>query len=90
MENILLLKFTQHSKLRKMLLGTGEAKLIEVSVYFSYTNGCVMFMYHSQDSPHDPFWGVGGDGHGKNQLGLSLMKLRQVLETLEREPQTGQ
>ena len=30
MENILLLKFTQHEKLKHLLLGTGEAKLIEV------------------------------------------------------------
>ena len=75
-----------------MLLSTGEAKLIEVSVYSSYArDGCIIFnMYHSQDSPHDPFWGMGADGLGKNQLGLGLMKTRQVLETLERERQTGQ
>ena len=76
-----------------MLLSTGEAKLIEVSVYSSYTrDGCtIMFnMYHSQDSPYDPFWGVGVDGLGKNHLGLSLMKIRKVLEPLERERQTGQ
>lgn len=33
-----------------------------------------------EDSPVDPFWGVGADGHGRNQLGIALMKIRDVLK----------
>ena len=50
-------KFSQHNDLRKLLLDTGERKLIE-------------------HSPHDSYWGDGGDGSGKNKLGELLMKLR--------------
>lgn len=33
-----------------------------------------------EDSPYDPFWGVGRDGNGENQLGLALMRLRAALQ----------
>jgi len=64
MEKALLLKFTQHEKLKQLLLGTGDATLIE-------------------DSPIDSFWGVGSDGLGRNQLGRSLMKVRDLLRNFQ-------
>lgn len=32
-----------------------------------------------EDSPTDPFWGIGHDGQGQNMLGLALMELREEL-----------
>jgi N-glycosidase YbiA len=53
-------KFTQHAKLRDLLLATREAEIIE----------------HTRN---DPYWGDGGDGHGRNQLGKTLMRVREEL-----------
>ncbi len=53
-------KFTQHDELKAILLGTGDAKLVE----------------HTE---RDSYWGDGGDGSGKNRLGLLLMQLREEL-----------
>lgn len=53
-------KFTQHDELKKLLLSTGYAILIE-------------------HTPHDKYWGGGGDGSGKNKLGKILMKVRNEL-----------
>ncbi|KAJ7146330.1 hypothetical protein C8R44DRAFT_12370 [Mycena epipterygia] len=57
MDMALELKFTQDEGLKKMLLSTGEAQLVE-------------------DSPHDPFWGVGKKRDGRNELGKALERLR--------------
>lgn len=41
-----------------------------------------------EDSPTDPYWGVGKDGSGKNMLGILLMELREQLRyemTLSKE-----
>lgn len=58
-------KFRQHEELRVLLLGTGDATLIE----------------HTEN---DDFWGDGGDGSGRNELGRILMAVRQRLrEELE-------
>jgi len=46
--------------LREILLGTGDAKLVE----------------HTEN---DSYWGDGGDGSGKNRLGILLMRLRDEL-----------
>ena len=54
-------KFSQHEKLRQLLLGTGERELIE-------------------HSPHDSYWGDGGNGTGKNRLGVLLLKLRKEMK----------
>lgn len=54
-------KFTQHTSLREILLGTGEAVIIE----------------HTRN---DRYWGDGGDGSGKNMLGLILMEVREQLK----------
>lgn len=32
--------------------------------------------YLVEDSPHDPYWGVGPGGNGRNMLGKMLMKVR--------------
>jgi ribA/ribD-fused uncharacterized protein len=53
-------KFRQHADLRALLLGTGDAKLIE----------------HTEN---DAYWGDGGDGSGRNELGRILMAVRRRL-----------
>lgn len=52
-------KYRQHGDLRKTLLSTGRARLIE----------------HSES---DRYWADGGDGSGKNMLGITLMKVREL------------
>lgn len=32
-----------------------------------------------ENAPHDYYWGCGRDGSGRNQLGLTLMKIRDIL-----------
>ncbi len=53
-------KFTQITALKELLLGTGDAVLIE----------------HNKN---DSYWGDGGDGSGRNMLGIVLMELRDEL-----------
>lgn len=53
-------KFTQHEELTAILLGTGDAVLVE-------------------HTANDDYWGDGGDGSGKNRLGVLLMRLRAEL-----------
>jgi ribA/ribD-fused uncharacterized protein len=53
-------KFTQHRKLRALLVSTGECELVE----------------HTKN---DRYWGDGGDGKGRNRLGVLLMELRAEL-----------
>jgi ribA/ribD-fused uncharacterized protein len=60
MREALRAKFTQHKDLKKILLETGDAELVE----------------HTKN---DSYWGDGGDGSGKNMLGLLLMELREEL-----------
>lgn len=60
MREAVLAKFTQHEDIRAVLLGTGDAKLVE-------------------HATNDDYWGDGGDGHGKNKLGLILMSVREEL-----------
>jgi ribA/ribD-fused uncharacterized protein len=57
-------KFRQHPELGALLLGTGDAKLVE----------------HTEN---DDFWGDGGDGKGKNQLGRILIAVREALRAAE-------
>jgi len=56
-------KFTQHPELRKELLASGEAKIVE-------------------HTANDRYWGDGGDGSGKNALGILLMRLREELKSI--------
>jgi N-glycosidase YbiA len=53
-------KFTQHKDLKEILLGTGDAILVE----------------HTKN---DNYWADGGDGSGRNMLGILLMQLREEL-----------
>ena len=55
-------KFTQHAELRELLLGTGDALLVE----------------HTEN---DDFWGDGGDGSGRNELGALLTNVRESLRS---------
>ena len=59
MDEVLYLKFRQHSDLRTLLLGTYPAELVYVE-------------------SGDPFWGDGA-GVGMNELGKSLMRVREQL-----------
>ncbi len=54
-------KFQQHSKLKELLLSTGDRTLVE-------------------HTTNDSYWGDGGDGTGRNQLGITLMKVRKYLK----------
>ena len=54
-------KFTQHYRLKQLLLSTGHRTLVE----------------HTKN---DSYWGDGGDGTGKNQLGITLMHIRHNLQ----------
>ncbi|CAF1297871.1 unnamed protein product [Rotaria sordida] len=56
-------KFTQHWKLKQLLLSTGHRTLVE----------------HTKN---DSYWGDGGDGTGKNQLGTTLMHIKGVFDRL--------
>jgi len=69
MREALRAKFTQHTDLRELLLGTGDATLVE----------------HTRN---DRYWGDGGDGTGKNRLGLLLMELRAELRRENTDPAT--
>ena len=62
MREAVLQKFSQHSDLKKLLLSTGDAKLVE----------------HTEN---DSYWGDGGNGSGKNKLGIILMEVRGKLST---------
>ena len=64
MFDAVLAKFSQNADIRKMLLDTGNAILIE-------------------DSPIDDYWGCGKDGTGRNQLGVTLMQVREYLRNYQ-------
>jgi len=57
-------KVLQHVEIKKLLLSTGDAEIIE-------------------DSPIDSYWGCGKDGLGRNQLGKTLMVIRDELSDTE-------
>ncbi|MFC0514277.1 NADAR family protein [Mucilaginibacter angelicae] len=60
-------KFFQHHRLKKILLETGDATII-------------------QHNPNDNYWADGGDGTGKNKLGLILMHVREQLLEISKDP----
>lgn len=57
-------KFTQNEECKKVLLSTGDAKLVE----------------HTEN---DSYWADGGDGSGKNMLGIILMEIRERIRKEE-------
>lgn len=63
MRQVLLAKFSQHDDLRSLLLGTRDARLVEVA---------------RTDSAVNRFWGE-VDGKGQNMLGRLLMEVRAEL-----------
>ncbi|PVF95498.1 DUF1768-domain-containing protein [Serendipita vermifera] len=38
-----------------------------------------------EDSPTDPFWGIGADGKGANNLGRALMDIRKAMREIQEE-----
>ena len=64
MEEALMAKFTQNLDIKRKLLETGDAILVE----------------HRKA---DRYWGDGGNGSGKNRLGILLMKVRYMFQTLD-------
>lgn len=63
MRAVLRAKFTQHDDLKEILLGTGDARLVESATV---------------DNPVNRLWGE-VNGVGKNTLGILLMELRSEL-----------
>lgn len=63
MRGVLRAKFTQHPALAELLLGTGDARLVEAGTV---------------DNAVNRFWGEVG-GRGENRLGVMLMALRAEL-----------
>lgn len=62
-------KFEQHADLRKLLLGTGDAHIIE----------------DTQKVGSDPYWGNGPSAIGLNKLGRMLVMLRAALRRRDAE-----
>ena len=61
MKEALLAKFRQNLDIKRKLIETGDALLVE----------------HRKA---DKYWGDGGDGSGKNRLGVTLMFVRKVIK----------
>jgi len=65
MREVVYAKFTQNEDCKKVLLSTGDAKLVE----------------HTEN---DSYWADGGDGSGKNMLGIILMEVRERIRKEEK------
>lgn len=76
MRGVLYAKFTQHPRLKELLLSTGNKRLVEVATV---------------DNAVNRLWGEVG-GKGKNMLGVLLMELRDKLraENAPTEPDQTQ
>lgn len=85
MEIALRLKFTQHPDLKALLLGTGDADLVEVGRVRAFSPA-LAFILSYQDSPRDYFWGIGADQSGRNELGKALVRLRGELREEQDNP----
>ncbi len=72
MRSVLVAKFTQHDDLRKILLATGDARLVESATV---------------DSPVNRLWGE-VNGVGQNMLGKLLMEVREELRNSNRRRRT--
>ena len=70
MRAVLQAKFSQHADLRDLLLGTGEARLVESATV---------------DSEVNRLWGE-VNGIGRNMLGVLLMEVRDDLRAFTSEP----
>jgi ribA/ribD-fused uncharacterized protein len=65
MYDVVLAKFTQHPNLQKILLDSGDLKLVE----------------HTKI---DSYWADGGDGSGKNILGVVLQRVRETIRNSQK------
>lgn len=72
MKRILLAKFSQHDDLRRLLLNTGDSRLVESATV---------------DSAVNRLWGE-VNGVGQNKLGQLLMEVRTELQGLHRKSKT--
>lgn len=61
MREAVMAKFSQNKELKALLVGTGDATLVE-------------------HTANDSYWADGGDGTGKNMLGIILMEVREKLK----------
>jgi predicted NAD-dependent protein-ADP-ribosyltransferase YbiA (DUF1768 family) len=82
MDTVLYHKFTQHYGLKRELLATGDAELIEVRFLF-WTHPLARLMKLLIEL-RQRFWGCGADGKGRNELGKALGRLRNRLHAEER------
>ena len=77
MNEVIELKFSQHPDLVKLLLGTGDAELVEVS---SWPEPPARIITHTvMQVSTDSFWGTGLDKKGRNEHGRALIRLRTKL-----------
>jgi len=67
MRRVLMAKFTQHDDLKELLLGTGNARLVESATI---------------DNEVNRLWGE-VNGEGRNMLGTLLMEVRQELRAAQ-------
>jgi hypothetical protein len=66
MKEALITKTEQHPYIKKLLLSTGDAEIVE-------------------HTTKDSYWGDGGDGSGKNRLGILWMEIRDELRKQSNE-----
>lgn len=71
MRRVLMAKFTQHDDLKELLLGTGNARLVESATV---------------DNEVNRLWGE-VNGEGRNMLGTLLMEVRQELRAAQSKNQ---
>ena len=77
MDIALRLKYTQHRDLKALLLGTGDAHLVEVRGVLSFRSGLGFNRFW--DFPRNYFWGIGADRSGRNKLGKVIVRFREEL-----------
>lgn len=73
MKGVLLAKYSQHDDLKQLLLGTGNARLVESATV---------------DNAVNRLWGE-VNGVGKNMLGTLLMEVREEIRQLELEAESS-
>jgi ribA/ribD-fused uncharacterized protein len=74
MRRVLLAKFTQHDDLKQLLLGTGDARLVEAATV---------------DNEVNRLWGE-VNGVGRNMLGKLLMEVREEIRLTASRPSKSQ
>jgi predicted NAD-dependent protein-ADP-ribosyltransferase YbiA (DUF1768 family) len=72
MYKVCLAKFQQHPDIQKILLETGDMKLVEHTKNDRYVLEPLVFI-------QGRYWADGGDGTGVNMLGQTLVKVRKTI-----------